>query len=82
MRRLTLTLVAALVAWPGSAQQTITRYTIDGGGGRSAGPRYAVTGTVGQHDAAPLLESGRYRLGAGFWTAVDPGIFRDGFEGD
>lgn len=82
MRRLALALVASLATWPGAAQQTITRHSIDGGGGRSAGTRYVVTGTVGQHDAARLLQGGRYRLGAGFWTAVEPGIFSDGFEGD
>ena len=38
--------------------------------------------TVGQHDAAPLLQGGQYRLGAGFWAEVEPGIFSDGFEGD
>ena len=64
------------------AQQAITRWTVDGGGGRSQGARYTVVGTIGQPDAVPLLLRGRYRLGGGFWTNLDAGIFRDGFEGD
>jgi hypothetical protein len=82
MRRLTLALLAVFATDPGVAQQIITRHSIDGGGGRSTGVRFVVTGTVGQHDAARLLQGGRYRLGSGFWAAVEPGIFSDGFEGD
>lgn len=82
MKRSVVILLFALATSPGAAQQTITRYTVDGGGGRSSSSRYILTGTVGQPDAAPLLRGGRYRLGAGFWTAVPPdGIFTDGFEG-
>jgi hypothetical protein len=82
MRRLMLMAMLMLAASIGSAQQQITRFTIDGGGGRSQNARYTLTGTVGQHDAARLLQGGTYRLGAGFWAEVEPGIFSDGFEGD
>jgi hypothetical protein len=82
MRRFMLMAMLMLAASIGSAQQQITRFTIDGGGGRSQNARYTLTGTVGQHDAARLLQGGPYRLGAGFWAEVEPGIFSDGFEGD
>jgi hypothetical protein len=44
----------------------ISQYTIDGGGGTSAGGQYELTGTIGQPDAA-YSESGRYEVLGGFW---------------
>ena len=82
MRRMAIGIGLLLSALPGSAQQTITRHTIDNGGGRSENVRFVLTGTIGQPDAKPLLEGGGYRLGGGFWASVDPAIFRDGFEGE
>jgi hypothetical protein len=40
--------------------------TIDGGGGRSAGGQYVLTGTIGQSDAGYSF-SNRYELLGGFW---------------
>jgi hypothetical protein len=40
--------------------------TIDGGGGQSTGGQYALTGTIGQPDAA-YSASGNYELLGGFW---------------
>ena len=40
--------------------------TIDGGGGRSAGGQYVLTGTIGQPDAG-YSASGNYELLGGFW---------------
>jgi hypothetical protein len=74
-------LLCALAA-PGGAQQQVTRWSVDGGGGRSLSARWTLHGTVGQHDAVPLLFAGRWRLGGGFWADPGPLIFRDGFEGD
>ena len=82
MCRVALSALLLLTAPVGMAQQQITRYTIDGGGGRSQSARYVLTGTIGQHDTARLLQGGPYRLGVGFWAEVEPGIFSDGFEGD
>ena len=42
-------------------------YTIDGGGGRSIGGPYTLTGTIGQPDAA-YSRGGNYELLGGFWT--------------
>lgn len=39
---------------------------IDGGGGRSAGGQYVLTGTIGQPDAA-YSSSEKYELLGGFW---------------
>jgi hypothetical protein len=44
----------------------ISWYTIDGGGGASSGGPYALTGTIGQPDAAYSAGSG-YELLGGFW---------------
>jgi hypothetical protein len=41
-------------------------YTIDGGGGRSIGGLYTLTGTIGQPDAA-YSAGGDYELLGGFW---------------
>ena len=41
-------------------------YTIDGGGGRSSGGPYTLTGTIGQPDAA-YSAGGQYELLGGFW---------------
>jgi hypothetical protein len=41
-------------------------YTIDGGGGRSIGGPYTLTGTIGQPDAA-YSKGGNYELLGGFW---------------
>jgi hypothetical protein len=41
-------------------------YTIDGGGGRSTGGPYTLTGTIGQPDAA-YSRGGNYELLGGFW---------------
>jgi hypothetical protein len=62
---------------------TITKSTIDGGGGTSAGGSYSLTGTVGQADASlQSLSGGPYQLTGGFWSKVMDLIFKDGFESD
>jgi hypothetical protein len=41
-------------------------WTVDGGGGTSAGGAYSLSGTIGQPDAG-LMSGGDYTLGGGFW---------------
>lgn len=41
--------------------------TFDGGGGRSSGGLFVVTGTIGQPDAG-FMSAGEFALGGGFWT--------------
>ena len=48
-------------------------YSIDwskiaGGGGTSTGGVYAVSGTIGQHDAGGPLTNGPYSVTGGFWV--------------
>ena len=49
-----------------NANYNISWHTIDGGGGRSSGGQYILTGTIGQPDAAYSV-SGNYELLGGFW---------------
>lgn len=49
----------------------INWFTIDGGGGTSAGGKFSVTGTIGQPDAGTLT-GGAYTLRGGFWGALVP----------
>lgn len=79
-RRFVAAFVLSGAATAVGAQQAVTRWTVDGGGGRSQDARYTLTGSIGQPDAVPLLKGGRYRLGGGFWAEVGAGIFADGFE--
>ena len=60
--------------------------TIDGGGGRSAGGQFSITGTLGQPDATPAMTGGTYAVKGGFWTGPTTAppsadlIFSDSFE--
>ncbi len=49
-----------------SSDYKIVWSTIDGGGGRSSGGQYVLTGTTGQPDAA-YSNSGNYQVLGGFW---------------
>ena len=59
-------LLILLVPAASPAQQSIQRYTIDGGGGASSGGSFVLTGTAGQPDAG-LLTGGSFSLAGGFW---------------
>ena len=43
-------------------------YKIAGGGGTSTGGVYAVSGTIGQHDAGGPMTGGNFSLTGGFWS--------------
>lgn len=47
---------------------TLDWHTLDGGGGTSTGGVYAVSGTLGQHDAGGPMTNGPYSLVGGFWA--------------
>ena len=76
MRR-TATLLALLMvalAFPASAGNPPHSYSIDwykvaGGGDTSTGGVYAVSGTIGQHDAG-IMTGGRYGLAGGYWAIL------------
>lgn len=46
---------------------SIDWFTIDGGGGTSAGGAYSLSGTIGQPDAGAMT-GGNYSLTGGFWS--------------
>ena len=62
----------ALTALVTLAQYAVDWHKIAGGGGTSTGGSYALSGTIGQADAAGPLTGGNYALTAGFWSAVVP----------
>ena len=77
-------LVASALAAPALAQPyEVAWYTIDGGGGTSAGGIYSLSGTIGQPDAGPVMSGGIYTLTGGFWagSAGAPSCPAD-FNGD
>ncbi|MEZ5065870.1 MAG: T9SS type A sorting domain-containing protein [bacterium] len=49
-----------------SAQFVLRAFTIDGGGGQSAGGTFALHGTIGQPDAG-VLSGSTFVLAGGFW---------------
>jgi len=61
-----VTVFLMLAEFASAATYEISWYTIDGGGGRSSGGPYVLTGTIGQPDA-DWSEGGDYELLGGFW---------------
>ena len=52
---------------------SISSSTLDGGGGRSTGGAWTLTGTIGQPDAAATKATGgSFALQGGFWPGVAP----------
>ncbi|MFN8176883.1 MAG: T9SS type A sorting domain-containing protein [bacterium] len=69
VRGLGAMLTAAFVtcaAGAASAELRVSRFTIDGGGGRSTSGSFALGGTIGQPDAG-LLAGSSFTLSGGFW---------------
>lgn len=71
----------------GGAAYAVPHWTVDGGGGRSSGGAYTLTGTIAQPDSDPLQPStgGPYAITGGFWSGIDQPaptamLFADGFE--
>lgn len=61
-----IVVLIVLVSSSANGQYELSWYTIDGGGGRSSGGPYTLTGTIGQPDAA-AVSGGDYELLGGFW---------------
>jgi len=71
---LVLAVMVLLVGGPAASDArgqpyAIDWYTIDGGGGVSAGGSYTLSGTVGQPDAG-TLSGDSYTLQGGFWPGL------------
>jgi hypothetical protein len=66
-------LLSTLIFQPSTASAqpySIDWYKIAGGGGTSTGGVYAVSGTIGQHDAGGPMTGGNYSLTGGFWALI------------
>ncbi len=64
-------LLASGLCLPAWAQQySIDWHKVAGGGGTSTGGVYAVSGTIGQHDAGGPMAGGNYSLTGGFWALI------------
>lgn len=70
MKTIPSILAAALSVIAGTvqAQYSLDWYTIAGGGGASTGGVYAVSITLGQHDAGGSMTNGQYSVTGGFWV--------------
>ena len=51
-------------------QYSIDWFKIAGGGGASTNGQYAVSGTIGQHDASGAMTGGNYSLTGGYWSLI------------
>ena len=65
-----ITLATLTLSRMASAQFSINWFSIDGGGGTSAGGQFVLSGTIGQPDATPALTGGAFRLEPGLWSTV------------
>jgi hypothetical protein len=71
MKKLILFSFLALATLPTLAQSySIDWYKIAGGGGTSTNGQYALSGTIGQHDAGGPMTGGNYSLTGGFWALI------------
>jgi hypothetical protein len=69
---LTLIITAALAQQFGPGTFDLSWNTTDGGGGRSSGPGFELSGTIGQPDAGDALSGGAITLIGGFWPGSGP----------
>jgi hypothetical protein len=67
-RLIILCLLPVALCVPAVAQYSIDWFKIAGGGGTSTGGVYAVSGSIGQHDAGGPLTNGQYSVTGGFWA--------------
>ena len=65
----------------GQSDFSIPWHTIDCGGGTSSGGPFSLSGTIGQHDAAPVMSGGAFALTGGFWAGAAKPCVGD-FNGD
>lgn len=69
MRFFTACIATASLAGMTAAQPfNVSWFSIDAGGGTSAGPSLVLSGTVGQHDAGVPLTGATFELTGGFWA--------------
>ncbi len=67
MKNILLSIIVLLsLTVTGFSDYKISWYSIDGGGGRSSGGQYVLTGTIGQPDAS-YSSRGNFQVLGGFW---------------
>jgi hypothetical protein len=58
------------ITWAGAAEPyQVDWFTLDGGGGTSAGGVYTLSGTIGQPDAGEM-SGGNFSVVGGFWSII------------
>ncbi len=70
MRNISALAIFAALAFSSAAHAqpfAIDWYTVDGGGGTSAGGSFTLSGTIGQPDAG-VMSGGSFTLSGGFWV--------------
>lgn len=65
-----ISLIGFQVSTARAQQYSIDWFKIAGGGGTSTNGQYAVSGTIGQHDAGGPMTGGNYSLTGGFWALL------------
>lgn len=68
MRKILLSLLIGLNGFAALAQYSVDWFKVSGGGGTSSGGVFAVSGTIGQHDAGGPTTNGQYSVTGGFWA--------------
>jgi hypothetical protein len=69
IRIVSLALATLVFATAAQAQFSVPWFTVDGGGGTSAGGQLSVNGTIAQSDAG-TLSGGGFKLQGGFWSGM------------
>jgi hypothetical protein len=70
MKKLFLLFAMLVPIFSFSQPYSIDWYKIAAGGGASTDGVYAVSGTIGQHDAGGPMTGGNYSLTSGFWALI------------
>ena len=65
--------IGGLVLAQSGGSFELRQYTIDGGGGSSAGSGFMVRGTAGQTDAGTASD-GAFQINGGFWHSQGPEV--------
>ncbi len=60
---------AAVLVLAEPTSYSISRWTVDGGGGIASKDQYALNGTIGQADAHTASTGGNYTVRGGYWQA-------------
>ncbi len=63
-----VSLLGLLVVRANAQSYSINKFAIAGGGGTSTSGVYAVSGTIGQHDASGPMTGGNFSVTGGFWS--------------